>query len=85
VCAVEPSPYFCIAGGAVSQKAGNADITLTPSHSEVERSVSSKHFVSCTSPRAIRMKWMRNSTEVTASKGRYVDTLQILKACGALL
>ncbi|XP_023703996.1 opioid-binding protein/cell adhesion molecule [Cryptotermes secundus] len=59
-----------ITGGVVSQKTGSADVKLTPSHSDVEKYVSSSHFVSCTGPRGVRMKWMRNSTEVTATKGR---------------
>jgi len=53
-------------------------INLSPSDTMVEKYVSSSHFVLCTSPDGVDMRWTRNSADhITATKGRYVSSLSV--------
>jgi hypothetical protein len=66
--------YLCIAGGVMSQN--QSDITLTPPNTVVEKYMSDKHHVLCSSPKGIDMKWTHNSAErIPSTKGRYVNPL----------
>jgi hypothetical protein len=58
----------------VSQK--QADITLTPSDTVMEKYVSDSHYVLCTSPKGVDMRWTHDSAvHITATKGRYVTSV----------
>jgi len=60
----------------MSQK--QPDISLSTSETVVEKYLSTKHFVLCTSPKGVDMRWTRNSAEhITETKGRYVTSLSV--------
>jgi len=60
----------------MSQK--QPEINLSPSDITVEKYVSSQHFVLCTGPKDVDLRWTRDSAEhITATKGRYVTSLSV--------
>jgi hypothetical protein len=64
----------------MSQK--QPDISLSTSEAVVEKYVSSKHFVLCTSPNGANIRWIHNSAEhITETKGRYVTSLSVCPLC----